>query len=65
MSIAIVVPGQLIFTEPQAAQLLAMSPRKLHTLQRRGIVKSFKDGGLRRYHRGDLEAYAEQLRSAS
>jgi hypothetical protein len=64
MSIAVVVPGQILFEEDQAAAVLGISDRKLRELK---IPTVNADGLSKRnlYHRADLEAFAEQLRATS
>jgi hypothetical protein len=58
-----IVTGQILFDERQAAAMLGMSERQLRALG--GQIRSFKVKRSRRYHRADLEAFAEQMRAAS
>lgn len=46
--------NRLLLSEPEAARLLAISPRKLWGLRRAGAVPSVKIGGAVRYPRDGL-----------
>jgi excisionase family DNA binding protein len=59
------VPDPLLLTPPQAAKLLAISPRTLWGLsQPRGPVPTVKIGRLVRYSREALEAFVRSRESA-
>jgi excisionase family DNA binding protein len=47
----------LLLTEPEAAKLLNLSPRKLWELAARGTIPFLKIGAVKRYRRADLEAW--------
>lgn len=60
-----IVRGQLLFDMRQVAQMLAMSESKLKELTIRGEIRSLKIDGMRRYHRRDIEEFAERMRDES
>lgn len=48
-----------LITEPQAAHLLALSPRSVRNLRRSGALDSLKIGRSRRYRETDVRALME------
>lgn len=51
----------LLVSEPEAAQMLAMSPRKLWGLAKAGRVRRLKVDGQVRYAVTDLEAFVRSI----
>jgi excisionase family DNA binding protein len=59
------IVGKLLLKPPQAAEALAISPRKLWELTDRGIIKVVRIGRAVRYDPTDLTAFiAKQKRGA-
>jgi excisionase family DNA binding protein len=54
----------LLLTAAQAARALAISPRTLWSLTRRGEIPAVRIGRAVRYDRRDLVEYLDRLRSA-
>ena len=52
----------LLITEPEAAQMLAISPRKLWSLRDKGEITYIRSGRSVRYDVSDLEAWIQNNR---
>lgn len=61
MSIAVVVPGQILFEPAQAAAVLGVSERKLRALK----IPLTSVDTKQLYHIEDLRAFADKARNAS
>ena len=55
---AAVVPGQILFSVPQAARVLGLSPRLCWTFVQRGELRSRRVGRRLLIHRRELERFA-------
>jgi predicted DNA-binding transcriptional regulator AlpA len=51
-----------LLTEPQAAKILSISPRKLMTLRRAGEIKHISSGRSIRYDIRDIRQWIDQHR---
>lgn len=51
-----------LLTEPQAAKILSISPRKLMTLRRTGEINHIISGRSIRYDMSDIRAWIDQHR---
>jgi excisionase family DNA binding protein len=54
-----------ILTAEEVAQLLQLRPSTVHDMARRGALPSLMLGKHRRFHRDDVTAYIDALRSQS
>lgn len=52
---------KLLFTAEEAAEALAMNPRRIEELRRLGKLIARQEGRAYRYHRDDLAAFANEL----
>jgi excisionase family DNA binding protein len=56
-------PGKLLYDHDDAAELLAMTPRRVHELRRAGQLAAVQDGRKFKFTRDELERYVAALPS--
>ena len=58
------ITPSLLFTIPEAAQCLSVSPRTMYRLVESGAIETIQIRGCRRIRRITLERYIDQLQQA-